>query len=66
MRKGAAVAFLRNYCGISVQEMSRFMADISLRAEIRTRNLLRTNQECYSPHRYVRQERRGISGNGVL
>jgi len=54
MRTGAAVAFLRNYYRISVQEISKIMTDFSSRADIRTRNLLPTNQDCHSPRRNLR------------
>jgi len=54
MRKGVAVALLRNYSSISVQEISKIMANICPRADIQTRNLLATNQECHSPRRNFR------------
>jgi len=54
VRKGAAVALLRNYFSISLQEISKTMANISPTADIRTRKLLPANQECHSPRRNVR------------
>jgi len=54
MRKGAAIALLRYCYSISVQEISKIMTDFSPRADIRTRNLLPTNQDCHSPRRNVR------------
>jgi len=58
MRKGAAVALLRNYSSISVQEINKIMATISPRADIRTRNFLPTNQKCHSPRWDVRLQKK--------